>query len=132
MHGRATTVYIALTAAMAVAVVAGSSWTPQLPLEWAWWGVALLVAACVATETQAVEITGGATVSVATIPHLVAALLLPPPLAAVVAAAALMLVQLHERAPRSKLIFNCASLAATVGLIGTAAQGGGREGWDVG
>src|SRR5437868_9479947 len=116
MHGRATTVYIALTAAMAVAVVAGSSWTPQLPLEWAWWGVALLVAACVATETQAVEITGGATVSVATIPHLAAALLLPPPLAALVAASSLLVVQLYERAPPSKIVFNTASLAATVGI----------------
>ena len=132
MHRRATDVYIALTAVVGSAVVVGGCFVPQEPLDWTWWGVGLLLAACVLTETQAVEITGGATVSVATIPHLVAALLLPPPLAAVVAAAALMLVQLHERAPRSKLIFNCASLAATVGLTGMAAQGVGLEGADLG
>ncbi len=132
MPRRVTDVYIGLTAVLGIAVVGGGYVLPQAPLNWAWWGVGLLFAACVLTETQAVEITGGATVSVATIPHLTAALLLPPWLAAVVAATGLLVVQLHERAPRSKLIFNCASLAATVGLTGAAAQGFGLEGANLG
>jgi diguanylate cyclase (GGDEF)-like protein len=132
MRTRATRVYISLTAAAAVAIVVGGAWVPQVPLDWAWWGVGLLLAACVLAETQAVEMTGGATVSVATIPHLAAALLLPPPLAAVVAATGLLLVQLHERAPPSKLVFNTASLAATVGLTGVAAHTFGLAGAGLG
>src|SRR5438552_1883636 len=131
MPRRATDIYIALTAVVGSAVVVGGYFVPQKPLDWAWWGVGLLLALCVLTETQAVEMTGGATVSVATIPHLAAALLLPPPVAALVAAAGLLLVQLHERAPRSRLIFNCASLAATVGLTSAAAQGLGLAGADL-
>jgi diguanylate cyclase (GGDEF)-like protein len=122
MRSRATRVYIILTAVVGVAVVVGSYCVPQVPLDWAWWGVVLLMAACLFTETQAVEISGGAVVSIATIPHLAAALLLPPPLAAIVAASSLLVVQLHERAPFSKLIFNTASLGATVGLTGVVAH----------
>ena len=125
MYSRATRVYISLTAAAGIAVVAGGHWAPQVPLEWTWWGVLVLIAACVVTETQAVEITGGQVVSVATIPHLAAALLLPPSMAALVAATSLLLVQVHERAPLSKLIFNTASLGAT--LRWTSPSGSGSQ-----
>jgi diguanylate cyclase (GGDEF)-like protein len=128
VRDRATHVYISLTAVGALLVVVGGCFVPQMALDWAWWGVGLLLASCVLTETHAVEVTGGAKVSVATIPHLVAALLLPPPLAALVAASGLLIVQLHERAPPSKLTFNVASLGATVGLTGVAAHAFGLAG----
>src|SRR5436305_427206 len=115
MRHRATNVYIGLTVVGALLVLVGGCFVPQLALDWTWWGVGLLLAGCVLTETQAVEIPGGAKVSVATIPHLAAALLVPPPLAALVAATGLLIVQVHERAAPGKLIFNTASLGATVG-----------------
>lgn len=128
MHRRATNVYITLSVVAAMAIVVGANWVGQVPLEWSWWGVGLLLAACVFTETQAVEIAGGATVSVATIPHLAAALLLPPPMAALVAATSLVVVQLHDREQTDKLIFNSASLAATVGLTSMVAHALGLAG----
>jgi len=65
---------------------------------------------------------------IALIPHLAAALLLPPSLAALVAAASLLLVDLHQRTSPTKLVFNGASLAATVGLTGVAAHALGIAG----
>jgi hypothetical protein len=84
---RRASVYIGAIGALAVLGVGLSFALPMQPVEWAWWGAAALLLIMVFAEHGAVEIArdtdhSAYVVSIATIPHLVAAVLLPPWLAA--------------------------------------------------
>ncbi len=123
MRARLTYLYVCLTTAAAISLVAIAAVAPQQePREWTVWGIALLLAACIASETRSVKMPGGTEVSVATIPHLVGAILLPAPLAAVVAGIGILLDGLSKRQSATKVVFNCANTAATVALAALVAQ----------
>jgi hypothetical protein len=111
------------------------------PVEWAWWGAAVLLLGMILGEYGAVEIARdtdqvGYTVSIATIPHLAAAMLLPPPLAALLAGTGMLVDQLRTRSSWPRALFNVASTTASVSLaaleanqLGIAGQQLGNGGW---
>ena len=119
---RRVTVYIGLTAALAVSVVLGWLWAEPPTAAWPWLGGVVLVVACIVLEIRCVEMPGGNAVSIATIPHLAAILLLPPPMALVAAGVGILFDHVRLGHPRSRVIFNTANTVATVGITALVAD----------
>ncbi len=124
--------YIALNGALALAAIALPLWHPPRPTDWAWWGAAALCLAAVLTDVWEVRMAVNRTTSVATIPHLAAALLLPPPVAAAVAGLAVLAVQALRRRPMERILFNTGNTTATVGATAWLADAFGLVGGNVG
>jgi diguanylate cyclase (GGDEF)-like protein len=120
-------VYVAGTCAVALAVLCAAVAVPGAPVQWAWWGVALLFACTLVAEAGAVELTresdqAAHVVSVSTIPHVAAMLLLPPWVAALLAAAGMLFDECRARSPLLRLSFNVACTLTSVGLAGLQAH----------
>ncbi len=121
------------TATIVVALVA-----PLPPFDWAWWGAACLFATMVLTESAAVPVPVNTTtdrtyiVSIATVPHIAAALLLPPFLAGSLAGVAMLVDELRSKRPIQRLVFNVASTTTTVTAVGLGASSFGLHGGQLG
>jgi diguanylate cyclase (GGDEF)-like protein len=120
-------VYVAATCAVALAVLCAAVSLPGAPVQWAWWGVALLFACTLIAEAGAVELTresdqAAHVVSVSTIPHVAAMLLLPPWVAALVAGAGMLFDECRARSPLLRLSFNVGCTLTSVGLAGLQAH----------
>jgi diguanylate cyclase (GGDEF)-like protein len=128
VHSRAVwrDVYILVLAlAAATLLVAAASYSP--PDDWDIRGVLVLVVTMAAAERLAVPLPRGGAVSVATIPHIVAALLLPPWVAMVAAGAGMFLDQGVARTGVRKCAFNVASVVLTVGVAAVLADWTGLQ-----
>jgi hypothetical protein len=113
--------------ALAALVLAGTLVLPSRPVEWAWWGAAFLLFSVVLGERGAVEITresdqASYVVSVATIPHLAAAILLPPWVAMALAGTGMLADEVRKRSPWLRLVFNVACTTSSVGLAALEAN----------
>jgi diguanylate cyclase (GGDEF)-like protein len=123
-------VYVFVAATWAIGVAAlGAAYcvSTTAPLQWSWWGAALLIASSALAEAGAVELTRENdralhVVSVSTIPHLAAVLLLPPWLAALVAGGGMLIDELRVRRPPLQMSFNVACTTGSVGLAAIEAQ----------
>ncbi len=120
--------YIVGTWCLAFGVLLAGWENETAQLEWTWWGAAALFTAMLVAETQPVRIPGGSLRSVATIPHIAAALLLPPWLAAVTAGAGMLLAELRGRARLDRLVFNPSNTIVIVGGSGLLAARLGIDG----
>jgi hypothetical protein len=125
--------YIALTWALAVAVISLGFTLPAGAIEWSPWGAGALLVFATLSERLAVWVPNRETdeayvVSVATIPHMMCALLLPPPLAAAIAGLAMLTDEVLGRRPADRALFNTASTAVGVGLTAIAASQLGLSG----
>jgi len=118
---RAANAYIGVTVLATVLTLIGASGAPH-DLDWAWWGVVVLLAATTLAESWAIPLPKAGLVSVSTMLHIVAALLLPPVLAALVAGMAMFICQMYERAPLRRLIFNTCCATTTVGVTAILAS----------
>jgi diguanylate cyclase (GGDEF)-like protein len=121
--------YVGLLCLAAAAVIAAGLLLPLHgpALVFEWWGVGCLLMATLVTERMAVPVPttsaeGSYTVSVATIPHMIAALLLPPPLPSVVAGTAMLLDEARSRHAPIRVLFNVASTTLTVGVTSLLAS----------
>jgi diguanylate cyclase (GGDEF)-like protein len=119
--------YVAAMCGLAVAVLLAALSLPGLPLQWSWWGAAVVLASMIVAEAGAVELTrdsehAGHVVSVSTIPHVAAALLLPAWLAALLAGTAMLVDECRARRAGLRLAFNVACTTSSVGLAGLVAQ----------
>src|SRR5687768_13228210 len=76
VRDRLTALYIGLTCATAVAIVATDSWLPLREIEWVWWSAGLLLILAVAAELLAVPLPKAGYVSASTVAHVAGALLL--------------------------------------------------------
>jgi diguanylate cyclase (GGDEF)-like protein len=92
------------------------------PDDWDARGVLVLVLAMAVAERLAVPLPRGGAVSVATIPHIVAALLLPPWLAMTSAGVGMLVDQVIGRTGLRKAAFNVSSVLLTVGATATMAD----------
>ncbi len=110
-------VYIGLTAAAAAALLGASAvsmgawphaWSPVVALV-------LLVAAILA-EHLTFQVHRGWSTAASTVPHLASAFLLPPVVAAGIATAAMLVYATSRHGARSRVVFNCASVALAVGV----------------
>jgi diguanylate cyclase (GGDEF)-like protein len=121
---------IALVCLAAMGVLGLSLWLPIEAVEWAWWGALGLFVCILFSEAGHIELSqassagkrGSYVVSVATIPHLAAALLLPPVVAAVLAGIAMLLDELRGRSPLPRLVFNVAGTTLSVGVAALEAS----------
>src|SRR6266852_583332 len=118
---RATRVYICLTGVACVLVLWVAAVSPS-KLEWSWWGVAPLLVGTILTELWAVPLPKAGAVSISSMLHIATALLLPPLFAAVVVGLGMLLSQLRERAPLSRVLFNTWSASTIVGLTAIVAS----------
>jgi diguanylate cyclase (GGDEF)-like protein len=126
---------------LASCVLVGALRLSSSHIEWAWWEAALLFAAMVLTEANAVELTRDSdesayVVSIASLPQVAAALLLPPALAAALAGTAMLVDELRSKSPAPRLLFNVGTTtssvglaALTAGLLGLAGDGLGAGDW---
>jgi len=132
------TVYLGAICTLAAATAAVALVAPMPAFEWAWWGAACLFAAMLVSESAAVPVPVNTTtdrtyvVSIATVPHIAAALLLPPALAGGLAGLAMLIDELRSRRPVRPLVFNVASTTATVSAVGLGASGFGLHGGQLG
>jgi hypothetical protein len=120
-------VFVAATCAMGLGVLLTAFSLPASPVQWSWWGAALLLASMALAEAGAVELTRENdralhVVSVSTIPHLAAVLLLPPWLAALVAGGGMLIDELRSRRAPLQMSFNVACTTGSVGLAAIEAQ----------
>src|SRR5947209_273542 len=118
--------YIAAVALAAIALLVGTAFYTS-PDVWDARGVLVLVVAMAVAERLAVPLPRDGAVSVATIPHIVAALLLPPWLAMISAGAGMLLDQLFGRTGVRKTAFNLASVMLTVGATALLADWTGLQ-----
>ena len=119
-------VYIAAIALAAAALLLAATRYVAAD-QWDARGVLLLVVAMAVAERLAVPLPRAGAVSVATIPHIVAALLLPPWVAMVAAGAGMLLDQVVGRAGVRKSVFNIASVVLTVGVTALIADWAGLQ-----
>ena len=119
--------YVVAICAVGIAIFTYALSAPTPPLEWSWWGAALLLAGIILAERGAVEITRGSdkaahVVSVATIPHVAAALLVPPGVAAALAGLGMLIDERRARSPLLRMSFNVSCTMMSVGLAALQAQ----------
>jgi diguanylate cyclase (GGDEF)-like protein len=112
---------------LATLVLSACVLLPAPPVQWAWWGAAALLASIMLAEAGAAEISrdsgqAGHSASIATVPHLAAALLLPPPMAAGLAGLGMLIDEGRARSPWLRLLFNVASTMTSVGLTSLVGQ----------
>ena len=122
MRQHALSLYIALTIVGAIVTIGAGIWLAPHQVEWHWWQALLLLVLAVAAERLAVPLPVAGYVSVATIAYTAGALLLPPPVAAGVFGVSMLIVQLWERVPISRLLFNTSCTTMTVGLTALLAN----------
>jgi diguanylate cyclase (GGDEF)-like protein/PAS domain S-box-containing protein len=96
-------------------------------VSWTWWGALLLLGLTIASEAWSVPIPNrmgdrAYILSIATIPHMLAATLLPPFLAGVLAGAAMLVDELRGRRRPSRLVVNVASATVNVGMTALVAH----------
>ena len=117
--------------ALASATIVAAGWLFALHSpDWTWWGAALLLAAVLIAEAGAVEITreldphaqAGYALSIATIPHLAAALLLPPWAAALLGGLGMLIDEVRGRSPWPRLVFNVSVTGGSLGLTALLAD----------
>ena len=97
------------------------------PEDWDARGVLVLVVTMAVAERLAVPLPRGGAVSVATIPHIVAALLLPPWVAMAAAGAGMCIDQVVGRTGVRKCAFNVSSVVLTVGVTALLADWAGLQ-----
>src|SRR5919199_4558483 len=127
--------YIGATWLLAVATMAAGLLLSQPRLEWAWWGALLLLGAALAGEVGAVPIASPHRrrdrpyiASIASIPHISAALLLPAWAAAGLAGAGILLNALPELRSGKRVLFNVFNVASRSASVGLAALAAGQLG----
>ena len=137
--------FVGLICLLACLIVAVCLALPVGAPQWAWWGALALFLVTLLSEAGRVELSHAASddedggryvVSVATIPHIAAALLLPPALAAAIAGIAMLVDEMRGRSPLPRLLFNVAGTVLSVGaaaveanLLGLASDRLGDEQW---
>jgi diguanylate cyclase (GGDEF)-like protein len=128
------TVFVGAVVALAGLLVALTLTLPLHPIEWAWWGAALLLGAMRLAEAGYVEIhrdvdgEAGYGLSISAIPQIACAILLPPSVAALLAGAAMLADEVRGRSPLTRLAFNVASTTLSVGVSALAANALGISG----
>jgi diguanylate cyclase (GGDEF)-like protein len=110
----------ALTLAAAALFLGAAQYSPSD--AWDLQAVLVLAVAAAVAERLAVPLPRGGAVSVATIPHMVAALLLPPWVAMVAAGLGMLADQLVGRTGLRKTLFNVSSVLLTVGATAVVAD----------